>query len=170
MSKIPVFLKNIYIPARIWIENNLINLSSTNDISNINDKIFIGNFSTSTNKELLKENGITHILSCISHYTPLYPDEFTYKHIKSYDILDFNLFEFFDETNKFIQEGTANNNKIYIHCMYGVSRSVTIVLAYFLKYNKESLSTLLEKIREKRPIANPNESFMEQLEQFRQLL
>jgi hypothetical protein len=163
MSNIPIFLKNIYIPIRIWIENNIINMSSKNDISQITDNIYIGNLSTSNNIKLLKEKGITHILSCTSHYTPLYPDDFTYKHIHAYDTLDYNLYEHFDESNQFMLKGTSNDNKIYVHCMYGASRSVALVIAFLIKQNNSTVEYVLNMIKNKRYVANPNATFMKQL-------
>ncbi len=68
MSIVPITLKNIYVPIRIWIENYIVNLDNNTDISKITENIYIGNISTGTNKKLLKENGITHVISALSHY------------------------------------------------------------------------------------------------------
>lgn len=167
---IPVFFKDIYNPIRIWIENNYFNFDSTDDISEITDSIYIGNFSTSTNKKLLKEKGITHILSCISHFNPLHTDDFTYKHIKAYDKLNFDLSVFFDESNEFIRKGTTNNNKIFVHCMFGTSRSVALVIAFLIKNNNKDLDYLLQEIKTKRKTANPNDSFKKQLRLYSTIL
>lgn len=170
MSSVPIFLKNIYIPIRIWIENNLFNISSNTDISQITENIYIGNLSTSNNKKILKENGITHILSCTSHYTPLYPDDFTYKHIHAYDVIGYDLMQHFDEANKFIIKGTSDKNKIYVHCMYGVSRSVALVASHLIKICNSTTEVVLDDIRKKRPSANPNKSFIEQLKLYSTIL
>ncbi len=43
------------------------------------DNLFIGNTSASKNLNLLKSNGITHILICCKEADQIFPDEFTYK-------------------------------------------------------------------------------------------
>lgn len=165
MSNIPIFLKDIYVPIRIWMENNLINFGSTSDISQITENIFVGNLSTSTNKKLLKENGITHILTVMSHFDPLYNDDFKYLHIKAYDKTNFDISQFFSESNLFILDGTTDNHKIFIHCMFGTSRSVILTMAYLIRYKKyANIKELLAFIQSKRPCANPNKGFMKQLE------
>ena len=45
---------------------------STPDL--ISDNIFIGNLTNATNKERLKELGITHILICASYIEPSFPN------------------------------------------------------------------------------------------------
>ena len=50
-----------------------------------------------------------------------------------------------------------------IHCICGVSRSVTIMMVYLIKRKKKTVIEALEIIRKKRSIANPNEYFMYQL-------
>ena len=52
----------------------------------------------------------------------------------------------------------------------GKSRSVTIVVAFLLrKYQHHTPSTALALIRESRPIAEPNDGFMAQLELYKEM-
>lgn len=167
MSNIPIFIKNIYVPFRLFLENYVINLSDNNDISQINDKLFIGNISTATNKKLLKENGITHIINILSQRFEPYPEDFEYLHIYAYDIVDWDLTYSFPITNLFIKDALKNGGKVYIHCMCGVSRSISILLAYLMTNTTNSLESILNDVRFIRPIANPNKAFMKQLVDFR---
>eukprot|EP00056_Hartaetosiga_gracilis_P022622 m.31924 g.31924 ORF g.31924 m.31924 type:complete len:211 (+) comp9741_c1_seq3:203-835(+) len=65
-----------------------------------------------------------------------------------------------------IQKCLENSGAVLVHCAQGKSRSATIVMAYlalakgFTDYNKA-----LEFIREKRPMAEPNEGFKKQLKE-----
>tara|TARA_B100001964_G_C14059147_1_gene520568 strand:+ start:188 stop:748 length:561 start_codon:yes stop_codon:yes gene_type:complete len=165
-SHIPISIKDIYVPIRIWIENNLINLSSNTDISQITDNIYVGNISTGTNLELLKEKGITHIISALSHFSPPHPNDFEYLHIQCYDMEFQPIIMRFQESNIFIQNAIKGGGKVYIHCMCGVSRSITLTIAYLIRERTESITEILEDIRCYRPIANPNPGFMNQLEKF----
>lgn len=165
MSIVPVFLKNIYIPIRLYIENNYFSFDNPNDMSYILDNIYVGNISTSINKELLKEKGITHILSATSHFMPAHPEDFKYLHIPSYDITSFDLSTFFKNGNDFIREGTEGNNRILVHCIYGRSRSVSLVISYLMTHKNYSFQDALDLVKNQRPVANPNESFIKQLKE-----
>jgi protein-tyrosine phosphatase len=201
-------LVNPYVYSRLIIEKYLYNFSSNNDISRINDFMYIGNYSTSTNREVLKKNGITHILTSLSDFNPVYPEDFKYCHIEAYDDLNENLIYKFPESNLFIKDAHDNGGKIYIHCMCGVSRSVSLAIAYLLflrqlNYDKmdetEKLNNKIERnielttnpiykeliekdeiyreinqdilyelvsIKKYRPQANPNKSFLKQLNEY----
>ena len=87
----------------------------------------------------------------------------------------------------FIVQATADlikaneecGGKALVHCIFGVSRSVTLCMAYLMMYlsskktdkNLENPTTMgvyeaLDYIRTKRSIARPNPGFMKQLVEF----
>ena len=78
-------LDDVYSYGRTIIENNYFNFANNDDFNLIYPNIYIGNYSTSTNLELLKGVGITHILSVIPTFNPPFLDKFTYLHIPAYD-------------------------------------------------------------------------------------
>lgn len=167
-NKISYFLYDMAILTRVWIEYNIINFSDNQDISRINEHIYVGNLSTSTNKELLKNNNITHIICIMSQPTGYYPKTFKYLNIRAYDIPEFDLTYSFPMSNTFIDSAIKENGKIYIHCMCGASRSVSLVLSYLMwKYPDISLEEHLADIVTKRDKAKPNVGFLEQLRSFR---
>ena len=53
-----------------------------------------------------------------------------------------------------------------MHCNLGISRSVTLVIAYIMKYERKTLSESFQQVESARPIIHPNEGFVAQLEQF----
>lgn len=55
---------------------------------------------------------------------------------------------------------------VYVHCYAGVSRSVTIVVAYLMNCWKWNLKTALAFVQTKRIVAKPNDGFMEQLKKY----
>jgi protein-tyrosine phosphatase len=159
---------DLYSPIRVWLENHGVNLDDTEDISKISDSIFISNISTTTNRNILKSYGITHILSVVSTMTPLYPDDFSYKHVVAYDNEEFNLTPEFTNCARYIQSVISSGGKILVHCVKGASRSVSIVMAYliYVNYNNLSVIDLLRNIQAVRPIAHPNYGFINQLAKF----
>lgn len=57
-----------------------------------------------------------------------------------------------------------------VHCYAGVSRSVTIVVAYIMKKYNWNVDEALNFVKEKRVVAKPNDGFMKQLKQFEETL
>uniref|UniRef100_H3H273 protein-tyrosine-phosphatase n=1 Tax=Phytophthora ramorum TaxID=164328 RepID=H3H273_PHYRM len=59
---------------------------------------------------------------------------------------------------------------ILVHCNKGVSRSSSMVVAYLMKLRSMSFEQALAFVVERRAIANPNESFRRQLEEYERRL
>ena len=55
---------------------------------------------------------------------------------------------------------------ILIHCMAGVSRSVTLTIAYLMYRYRMSMQSAYQFVKEKRPAISPNLNFMGQLVEF----
>ncbi len=101
-----------------------------------------------------------------------------YLHITVPDHPITNLHQYFSITNNLIYKCISEGKNVLIHCMMGVSRSTTIVLAYMMKiyYMKHRqlcncndtsiLPKLIEYVRSKRPVINPNPGFVIQLKQY----
>lgn len=66
----------------------------------------------------------------------------------------------------FINTAVKNNENILVHCMAGISRSVSMVIYYLMKKNKIDYDTAFNFVKNKRTIANPNDSFRKQLKLF----
>lgn len=98
------------------------------------------------------------------------------------DTINSNIMQYFTEVNNMITNSVINGENILVHCMAGISRSVTLVLSYLLNYEKNKniilspkgipgdINFLLEWIRKKRRCANPNLGFIKQLELYRDKL
>ncbi|CBZ50036.1 dsptp1 protein, related [Neospora caninum Liverpool] len=52
---------------------------------------------------------------------------------------------------------------VLVHCEKGISRSVSLCIAYLIVYDGHTTSSALEAIRKYRPIARPNAGFLVQL-------
>jgi hypothetical protein len=68
------------------------------------------------------------------------------------------------------EKARADNCIILIHCMAGVSRSVTLTIAYLMKYFGLSMQAAYQLVKDKRPAISPNLNFMGQLVAFEQEL
>ena len=63
----------------------------------------------------------------------------------------------------FIHQQVEAGNKVLVHCHAGVSRSVTMVLAYLIEYGGMSLPEALNLVVRKRPVAFPHPALVQSL-------
>lgn len=142
-------------------------------------RIMIGALSSASNLEALKEHGVTHILCIMNGGIPFFPDAFEYKIIHTNDDPWVDVCTYFNETSAYINDTltSSTNNKIFVHCQCGESRSVTIVAAYLLyminknnRIKKEDLSatvsSVISSIQEVRSNARPNKGFIDCLTKY----
>lgn len=153
-------------------------VNNTFSANQIVPRIFVGDLASASNNKALKEQGITHILSIYNGCYELFPDDFKYKIIHINDDIWININDYFEESNNFIETAlNYNNTKVMIHCQRGVSRSVTLLIAYLLwKQNKEnkilvgeidnSIDNIIKEIKIHRPIAEPNDGFITCLKKY----
>lgn len=113
----------------------------------------------------LRESNITYILNVTSsipnHFQSL--EGFIYKQIAVEDNLDVDMTQHLTGAFQFIEEARACGEKVLVHCHAGRSRSVTIVLAYLIKYYSHTLESAFKYVKERKPDINPNLSFIGQL-------
>lgn len=126
--------------------------------------IYLGAIGSSYDYEELKKLGITHIISVIAGYEPPYPDKFKYMVINALDDCNTNILECFDDANNFINDAFENNGKVLIHCVFGRSRSATILSSYMIKSYGMLPYNVIDIIKLKRKIIEPNEYFKRQLQ------
>ena len=136
-------------------------------IDKITDKIYLGDIDGASDFDYFSKEGITNVLSVI-HRPPDYADEdkINHKIIKIDDLDDENIIQYFKECIEFIEKA----DKIYIHCMCGVSRSSTIVIAYLMWKAHCSYYDSYFFVKSSRSFINPNDGFVKQLKIFEDLL
>lgn len=142
-------------------------VSNTRKLDHIVDNIYLGNWYDSISPERLKQSNIKRILTLNreNKHTDIELSMFRklgiqYKYITIDDSKYSNILSHIDESLKFIR---IDGDNILIHCSAGISRSVSIVIAYLIKYKNMTVDQALNFIREKRSIANPNIGFISQL-------
>ena len=140
------YFDDIYVSGRTHIENNYFNLSSNEDFNLVYPNVYVGNYSVTTNLDLLKGLGITHIISVIPTFNPPFEDKFKYLHIQAYDDEYQDIKKYIDITNEFIKSCLFEGGKVLIHCMYGCSRSVSIFIAFLIMIIKGEFNQCIVKL------------------------
>lgn len=151
--------------------------SQTDLIANSMNRI-LGNIYLSSIKPVEDDDlpNITHILSVlpgklpdISKYVHLQiplndNDNLIFPYLN--EIFDFINLALFDETNPNVK--SKHKGHILIHCHEGLSRSVTILICYLIKFYKLNLNQAIYAIKRKQDI-RINEDFMAQLRLFEEI-
>jgi protein-tyrosine phosphatase len=126
----------------------------------IKNKLFLGNMFDANNQSFLRDNKITTII-CVAGDANVRNEN---KNISLYkynlnDDYDCDISQYFEEISQLIH----NKDSVLIHCVAGVSRSATIVLAYLMRYCNANLKEAFKYVRSKRRQICPNKKFMEYL-------
>lgn len=86
--------------------------------------------------------------------------------ITASDTHDQNLSQYFSVCNDFIHAARIRDGIVLIHCLAGMSRSVTVAVAYIMSVTNLSWKEALKVVRTGRAVANPNLGFQNQLQEF----
>lgn len=70
----------------------------------------------------------------------------------------------------FSDEARGSNQGVLVHCLAGVSRSVTITVAYLMQTKKLTLNDAYDYVKTCKPNISPNFNFMGQLLEFQRSL
>lgn len=109
---------------------------------------------------------ITHILAIHDNPKHLYPEKH-YLCVMAADTPDQDLSQFFSVCNDFIHGARLRSNcNVLVHCLAGMSRSVTICIIYIMSISHLNWREALRVVRVGRKIANPNSGFQIQMQEF----
>ncbi|KAG8188940.1 hypothetical protein JTE90_014992 [Oedothorax gibbosus] len=136
-----------------------------NGMNKVLPGLYVGNFRDAKDQDQLRANNITHIISIHDNAKRVHDDK-EYLCIQAADTPGQNLAQFFSRCNDFIHRARAQGGGVLIHCLAGVSRSVTIAAAYLMSVTSLNCKDSLKVLRGARSIANPNCGFQKQLHQY----
>ena len=153
------------------IDSHLFQIHFNSHPSRIFDWLYLGTFSNACDIEELKRYNINYILNvaleCQNSKLPSYIYEL---HLKIKDTSDFDIIDYFEEANDFIDRCRMEGGNLLIHCKYGISRSPAILMAYLIQSNKFSVDYALEFVKERRSKIKPNDGFLSQLYKYDEIV
>ena len=132
-------------------------------MNHIFKNIYLGDYRAAENENYLKMYDILSVVNCAAEL------DYNYKDIKSfelylYDMPEERILPIFETAYNFVKRHL--NHNILVHCYMGISRSTSFVVFYLMKENGWDYNTCIEFIKEKRPIADPNYGFENQLKEY----
>jgi protein-tyrosine phosphatase len=142
--------------------------------SKIYDNLYLGDVYHSSNEKFIKEKNIRHILTLLEHPCELSKNKdyeyIRFKHVNISDKLSTNISEYFSECIEFIKQAHQSNETVYVHCAAGISRSVSIVIAFIMSEKNMTFNDALDYVKSCRSQAEPNMAFTCQLMQYEKKL
>ncbi|KAL4641718.1 hypothetical protein GN956_G10834 [Arapaima gigas] len=154
-----------------FIDNEMmVAMAQMDKPSKIFDYLYLGSEWNAANFEELQKNNIGYILNVTREIDNFFPEFFTYMNIRVYDVESTDLLAHWNNTYCFINKARLSGQAVLVHCKMGVSRSASTVVAFVMKQQCWSLERALTHVREKRPIVQPNEGFMKQLQTYSGIL
>lgn len=141
-------------------------------LDEIENGLFLGNLTAAMNMDTLKSLNINHILTMDSVPLPTYITEksfLTTKYVHISDVPKEDILHHLDECIEFINIALNKNQKILVHCYYGVSRSSSIIIAYIMKKYNLEYNQAFEFVKSKRIYVQPNSGFVFQLKLYKRM-
>ncbi|MED6287425.1 Dual specificity protein phosphatase 7 [Characodon lateralis] len=134
--------------------------------------LYLGCAKDSSNLDVLGQYNITYILNVTPNLPNVFEHKshFRYKKIPISDHWSQNLSQFFPEAISFIDEARSKRCGILVHCLAGISRSVTVTVAYLMQRLNLSLNDAYDFVKRKKSNISPNFNFMGQLLDFERTL
>ena len=129
--------------------------------------LYLGNINAAEDVATLLRMNIRAVLTVASASYLSYDKKDIPSHriIPAEDFESFNLAAYFTDGTEYLEQKLGTSN-VLCHCLAGVSRSATMVIAYLMKKNNWKYDKALEYVREKRAIVYPNQGFVRQLRAF----
>ncbi|VDK21257.1 unnamed protein product [Taenia asiatica] len=137
-------------------------------IARINDHLFLSSLEALTPARL-QQHGVTQVISAMVEALPaeLLADggSRTRSHVQVCveDIESADLRAHFDSVADRIDREARRGGRSLVHCVAGVSRSPSLVLAYLVKHSSMTLAEAYDHVHRLRPCIRPNPGFWRQL-------
>ena len=163
-KKFARFFPMLYNTLKFFGIKNAIYKKDTNPIDHIIDNIYLGDFRTADDINLLKEYNITHIINCAFNLPNRFPNEITYKRLDLRDEPNQPIIEKLEEAYEFIKEN--KDKTIFVHCVFGKSRSGSVVIFYIMKEKKLNFQEAKNYVKNIRNIVEPNSGFELELNKY----
>lgn len=128
-------------------------------MSEITDQIWVGSYGDASSDQYLSERRITHVITCA--------DEFPSSIIRpGYripivdDVADKKTRKYFLEAASVLDRWIREDKKIMVHCFAGMSRSVSVVITYFIVYKGWSFDLAYLHMKQRRYQAKIHPDFI----------
>ncbi|XP_022905241.1 dual specificity protein phosphatase Mpk3 [Onthophagus taurus] len=134
--------------------------------------LFLGNAANSEDSQALARHSIQYVLNVTPNLRNVFEDDgnISYLQIPIEDHWSQNLESHFPKAIEFIDEARSKKKGVLVHCLAGISRSVTITVAYLMYKCQLNLNDAFNLVRSRKSNIAPNFHFLRQLHNYEQQL
>ncbi|CDO72775.1 hypothetical protein BN946_scf184994.g28 [Trametes cinnabarina] len=125
--------------------------------------LFLSDMYTATSPVVIQRLGITHVASIVRKPAHRYPKPVRHLCVPVDDKDETNILDYFDAAVGWIHAALAEGGRVLLHCVWGMSRSASVAIAYLIAARRMSLDEALQLARARRKVVRPNQGFMGQL-------
>jgi hypothetical protein len=115
--------------------------------SQVTAYIYLGDRTDAAAREKLHALGITHVLNVARGLPAAHEAEFMYQQLPLVDNDAEDIAAHFEEAFRFIRDARACGGAVLVHCVAGVSRSVTLVAAWLVAHERYTLKQAMDLVR-----------------------
>ncbi|PHU18553.1 hypothetical protein BC332_14248 [Capsicum chinense] len=134
------------------------------ECSKVAEHVFLGGDAVAKDKDILKQNGITHALNCVGFVCPEYfKSDFVYQTLWLRDSSSEHITSILYDVFDYFEDVREQHGRVFVHCYQGVSRSTSLVIGYLMWREGQSFDDAFEYVKAARGIADPNIGFACQL-------
>ncbi|KAL6126576.1 hypothetical protein ACLB2K_074623 [Fragaria x ananassa] len=134
------------------------------ECSKVAQHIYLGGDAVAKDRDILKQNGITHVLNCVGFVCPEYfKADFVYRTLWLQDSPTEDITSILYDVFDYFEDVREQGGRVFVHCCQGVSRSTSLVIAYLMWREGQSFDDAFQYVKAARGIADPNMGFACQL-------
>ncbi|KAJ7509571.1 protein-tyrosine phosphatase-like protein [Mycena galericulata] len=131
--------------------------------------LYLGSMAALHEPELLRAHGITHLVQAVE--VPWLPQDdatagFASHRIDIEDRSSAALRPHLAAACDYIHAALLRGDNVLVHCQQGVSRSASIVIAYFIREYEMAYDDAFALVRKRRPCIRPNSGFVTALREW----
>ncbi|XP_037482218.1 protein-tyrosine-phosphatase MKP1-like isoform X1 [Triticum dicoccoides] len=134
------------------------------ECSKVAEHVYLGGDAVAKNRDILRKNGITHVLNCVGFVCPEYfKSDLVYRTLWLQDSPTEDITSILYDVFDYFEDVREQAGRVFVHCCQGVSRSTSLVIAYLMWREGQSFDDAFQFVKAARGIANPNMGFACQL-------
>eukprot|EP00164_Ancoracysta_twista_P004265 GFYU01005749.1.p1 GENE.GFYU01005749.1~~GFYU01005749.1.p1 ORF type:complete len:340 (-),score=66.55 GFYU01005749.1:7-1026(-) len=134
----------------------------------LDDFMYLSGTWQSRNEDMMINHlKITHIVNATLECPSCFEDKgVIYLPVEIPDEEHVNIRDYFNTVIEFIQKAKDSGGKVLVHCVQGMSRSATLVIAYLMTTYRWTLRESYTWVKKKREMIYPNKAFLIQLRDY----
>ena len=129
-------------------------------------KLYLSGYTLLSKKESLSDLNIKYVLNCAREISDAKHPNVTYKRLEMDDVPMFKLNTVLLNGMIFIAEALHAGHNVLVHCVMGISRSTSLVIAYMMTFHNLTYAQAHRIVKAHRPHINPNIGFVGFLERY----